>query len=159
VWGAGVAGAPQPSSDMQQPNVSVGIRNIERFVNMKSQQRTVAESYWKAECMRDTEKVLEHYNLDGRFVAPGWDLVGHEQIRQYYESSARQFPGLEVNVVSDVADGDFGAVEWSAVLTSPDGGRYPIGGVNLITLRNGKFQEVRAYFDISQLPKAAEVDR
>jgi ketosteroid isomerase-like protein len=120
---------------------------------MKTPQRIVAESYWDAECARDTDKVLEHYNSDARFTAPGWDLVGHDEIRRYYETSGARFPGLEVTVVSDFADGDVGAVEWDAILIDPEGTRHPLQGVNLITLRDGKFQEVRAYFDSSHLPQ------
>ena len=115
-------------------------------------QREVAESYWRAECDRDIDGILAHYAADGHFVAPGWDLHGHDEIRQYYEDSARRFPGLEVTVVSDFADGDTGAVEWDAFLIDAVGARHRITGVNLITLRDGQFAEVRAYFDTSQLP-------
>lgn len=121
---------------------------------MKTPQREIAESYWVAECARDTDKVLEHYNTDARFVAPGWDLVGHDRIREYYDASGQLFPGLEVVVVSDFADGDVGAVEWEAVLIDANGARHPLRGVNIITLKGGKFQEVRAYFDTSALPTA-----
>ncbi len=117
--------------------------------------REVAESYWRAECARDIDAVLGHYAPDARFVAPGWDLRGHDEIRRYYEDSARRFPGLEVDVVSDVADGGFGAVEWDACLVDAAGHRYPIKGVNIITLRGHVFAEVRAYFDTSGLPRSA----
>jgi len=80
-------------------------------------------------------------------------IIGHDEIRKYYDTSATRFPGLEVTVVSDFADGDVGAVEWDAILIDAEGTRYPLQGVNLITLRDGKFQEVRAYFDTSHLPK------
>lgn len=126
---------------------------------MKTPQREIAESYWVAECARDTEKVLEHYNADARFVAPGWDLVGHDQIREYYDTSGKRFPGLEVDVVFDFADGDVGAVEWEAVLIDAKGVRHPLKGVNVITLKDGKFQEVRAYFDTSLLPTAEGEER
>jgi ketosteroid isomerase-like protein len=126
---------------------------------MKTPQRKIAESYWVAECARDTEKVLDHYNVDARFVAPGWDLSGHDQIREYYDSSAERFPGLEVDVVGDFASGDIGAVEWEAVLIDQNGVRHPLKGVNVITVKDGKFQEVRAYFDTSKLPTAAGADQ
>jgi ketosteroid isomerase-like protein len=113
--------------------------------------RRVAESYWEAECARDIEGVLRHYHEDARFVAPGWDLRGHDEIRQYYEESARRFPGLEVSVVRDLADGELGAVEWTAALVEADGTRHPIQGVNFIVLRDERFAEVRAYFDTSEI--------
>lgn len=117
-----------------------------------SKQREIAESYWRRECDRDVQGVLDHYQPDARFVAPGWDLSGHEEIRKYYEFSAAQFPGLEVEVVGDYGDGDTAVVEWDAVLTDGVGKRYPIRGVNVITLQDGLFKEVRAYFDTSTLP-------
>lgn len=114
--------------------------------------KSIAESYWRAECARDIDGVLNHYATNAHFVAPGWDLHGHDEIRRYYEDSASKFPGLEVDVVSDFSSGDFGAVEWDACLIGPTGVRYPITGVNLITLRDGLFAEVRAYFDTSKIP-------
>lgn len=116
-------------------------------------QREVAESYWERECARDTEGVLAHYAPDARFCAPGWDQVGHEEIRKYYEASAERFPGLEVDVVADFGEGETAVVEWSATLIDQAGNRYPITGVNVITLEGRLFKEVRAYFDTSSLPK------
>ena len=113
--------------------------------------RTIAESYWAAECARDVEGVLRHYHEDARFIAPGWDLTGHDQIRRYYQESARRFPGLEVTVLRDLAQGDLGAVEWTATLTDTASVAHPIHGVNLIVLRGERFAEVRAYFDVSTL--------
>jgi ketosteroid isomerase-like protein len=118
-----------------------------------SRQREVAESYWRSECARDIDGVLRHYQPDARFVAPGWDLVGHHEVRRYYEESAAQFPGLEVEVVGDYGDGDTAVVEWSAVLIDEKGVRYPISGVNVIKLEGDRFKEVRAYFDVSGLPQ------
>ncbi|MBU6151606.1 MAG: nuclear transport factor 2 family protein [Chloroflexi bacterium] len=119
-----------------------------------SRQREVAESYWRAECARDVAGVLAHYQPDARFRAPGWDLTGHGEIRAYYEASAASFPGLEVTVVGDYGDGETAVVEWDAVLIDPDGQRHPIQGVNVITLRDDRFADVRAYFDTSRLPRS-----
>lgn len=113
--------------------------------------RQVAESYWRAECARNIDAVLEHYQPNGRFVADGWDLSGHDEIRSYYETSAARFPGLEVTVVRDFAVGALGAVEWKATLIALDGAIVRLRGVNVIELSDGRFAEVRAYFDSSQL--------
>ena len=45
--------------------------------------RQIAESYWKAECERDTAKVLSHYNEDATFCPPGQCLNGHAEIATF----------------------------------------------------------------------------
>ena len=112
-----------------------------------SSAREIAESYWQAECERDTEKVLTHYHLDATFCPPGQTLVGHEQIRTFYDVSGADFPGLRVIVESEFTVGDRSAIEWTAVLTSLQGEEFTIKGVNIIKLREGKFEWVHAYFD------------
>lgn len=109
--------------------------------------REIAESYWRAECERDISAILSHYHPDARFQAPGWDLHGHNEIRKYYEASAEGYPGLEVEVGSDVTDGDNAAIEWKAVLIDHDGARHPLDGINMITVKDGQFSDVHAYFD------------
>lgn len=109
--------------------------------------REIAESYWRAECARDIPGILSHYQPDARFQAPGWDLNGHDEIRRYYESSAEGFPGLELEVGSDVTDGSRSAIQWRAVLIDHDGTRHSLDGINLISIKDGKFADVQVYFD------------
>lgn len=109
--------------------------------------REVAESYWRAECERDVEKVLEHYHADAVFCPPGQRLVGHEQIRTFYEESVARFPGLEVEIVGEVRDDDRAALEWSACLIHPDGTRHHALGVNVVEIDGDRFRSVRAYFN------------
>jgi hypothetical protein len=48
---------------------------------------------------------------------------------------------------------DEAAHEWAAALIDRDGNRFPIYGVNLVKVRDGKFTHVRAYFDPTQFPQ------
>ena len=80
-------------------------------------------------------------------------LVGHDQIRTFYEGMGDEFPGLELTVVRDITSGDEAALEWAAVLIDRQGNRFPIYGVNLVNVRDGKFTHVRAYFDPTQFPQ------
>ncbi|CAB4661655.1 unannotated protein [freshwater metagenome] len=107
----------------------------------------VATSYWKAECERDTEKVLAHYHHDATFCPPGQTLVGHEQIRTFYDASGADFPGLAVKIGNNFTVGDQTAIEWVATLTSVSGEVFTIKGVNIIKMRGEKFEWVHAYFD------------
>lgn len=110
-----------------------------------------ARSYWDAESERDLPGVLAHYSPDAYFLHPGGRLEGHAQIGSYYEQSAARFPGLEVVIVGSVVNGPHAAIEWTATMIDPEGNRKPMSGVNVIKLRDGLFEYVRAYFDPSTL--------
>jgi ketosteroid isomerase-like protein len=113
--------------------------------------RQVAESYWRAECAHDIEGVGQHYHADAIFMPPGERLLGWPSIRKWYEEAFRQFPGLEVDIVHEVRQGNEAALEWKAVLIDPAGVRHPLTGVNVVRVKDGKYLEVRAYFDASKL--------
>lgn len=113
--------------------------------------RQLAESYWKAEESRDIARILAHYHADAVFCPPGQRLVGHDQIRTFYEDSAAGYPGLEVEIVREISSGDTAAFEWSAVLVDHQGVRHPLHGANMVWLENGKYREVHAFFDPHEL--------
>ncbi|MCP9487472.1 MAG: nuclear transport factor 2 family protein [Gaiellaceae bacterium MAG52_C11] len=110
--------------------------------------REVAESYWAAECRRDLDAVLSYYHEDAVVYPPaGEPLRGHPEIAPWYADEMRDYPGLEVRIAHEVSNGPEAALEWEAVLIDHDGGRHPFRGVNVVRVRNGKFETVRAYFD------------
>lgn len=110
--------------------------------------REVAESYWAAECRRDLDAVLDHYQPDAVVRPPsGAPLVGREQIATFYRDEMRDYPGLEVEIVHEVRKGAEASLEWEAVLVDHSGRRHPFRGVNVVRVRDGKFESVRAYFD------------
>ena len=113
--------------------------------------RDVAWSYWQAEIERNVEKILAHYHPDAVFVPNGNRLSGHAEIRTFYEESCRLYPVLEVDIVRESGDRGLAALEWSAAVTDHAGNRLPFVGVNLVTTEDGRFREVRAYFDTSVL--------
>ena len=115
--------------------------------------REVGESYWRAEERRDLEGILAHFHPDATFHPAAGPLVGHDQIRTFYDGMGEEYPGLEVTVVRDITSGDQAALEWAAVLIDREGRRYTICGVNLVTIRDGKFTHVRAYYDPTQFPQ------
>lgn len=113
--------------------------------------REVAQSYWAAEIERNVEKVMAHYHRNAVFVPNGQVLVGHDQIRTFYDESCRRFPILEVEIVRDLRLDRQGVIEWSAALTDYSGRRMAFVGVNIVEIEAGRFREVRAYFDTSTL--------
>lgn len=110
--------------------------------------REVAEAYWAAECRRDLDELLAYYHDDAVVRPPsGPALRGHAEIATFYADEIRDYPGLEVRIVHEVRDGDEASLEWEAVLVDHAGGRHPFRGVNVVRVRDGKFEWVRAYFD------------
>jgi steroid delta-isomerase len=115
--------------------------------------REVGAVYWQAEAARDVEAVLACFHSDATFHPAAGPLVGHDQIRTFYEGMGDEFPGLEVTIVRDITNGDEAALEWAATLIDRNGDRYPISGVNLVRIRGDKFEHVRAYYDPTQFPQ------
>lgn len=110
--------------------------------------REVAEAYWAAECTRDLQATLAYYHEDAVVHPPdGSKLVGHAEIATFYEQEMADYPGLEVTIVHEVTNGPEASLEWEAVLVDHAGVRHPIRGVNVVRVRDGKFEWVRAYFD------------
>ena len=110
--------------------------------------REVSESYWTAECRRDIDAVMAHYHADATYEDGGGLRRGHAEVRRAYENSARDYPGLEVEIVREFADGqDTSALEFDAVLVDHQGRRFRVRGVNVVEVRDGKFVSVRSYED------------
>ncbi len=110
--------------------------------------REVAQSYWAAECRRDLDAVLDHYHADAVVHPPsGTPLVGREEIATFYVDEMQEYPGLEVQIVHEVRNGAEASLEWEAVLVDDAGRRHRFRGVNVVRVRDGKFEWARAYFD------------
>ncbi len=110
--------------------------------------RDVSESYWAAECRRDIDAVMAHYHDDATYQDAGGLLRGHAEIRTFYEASARDYPGLEVTILREFPGSpDASALEVYAVLIDHGGRRFEIRGLNVMTVRDGKFPSVRCYED------------
>ena len=110
--------------------------------------REVSESYWAAECRRDIEAVMAHYHPDATYQDGGGLLSGEAEIRTFYEGSMRDYPGLEVTITREFPGApDASALEVYAVLVDHEGRRFMIHGLNVMTVRDGKFTSVRCYED------------
>jgi ketosteroid isomerase-like protein len=112
--------------------------------------REVSESYWAAECRRDVDAVMEHYHPDATYEDASGLRRGEEAIRQAYEESAAAYPGLEVTIVREFVlpdDPDTSGLEFDATLIDREGGRYRVRGVNVVSVRDGRFVSVRSFED------------
>ena len=110
--------------------------------------REVSESYWAAECRRDVDAVMAHYHPDATYEDAGGLREGAAAIRQFYAESAAAYPGLDVRIVREFSGpSDTSALEFDAVLVDPAGSRFRIRGVNVVTVRDGRFTSVRSFED------------
>ncbi|GAB0112628.1 nuclear transport factor 2 family protein [Acidisoma sp. C75] len=114
--------------------------------------RNVVEHYWAVECGRDVEAILACYNEDAELLVPELGrLIGHAEIRRFYQESVDRFPVLEVKIVGAVEDADRGAFEWQSRFRDHTGREYPLAGVNMIAVRGGKLQQVNVYYDPAEI--------
>lgn len=107
----------------------------------------VTASYWRAECARDLEGVLCHYDEDAVLSTPGGWYIGRAEIAQFYIASFEAFPKLSLDIVGGLSNGDHAALEWQAVLTRLDGSEKPLCGVNVVQTNGKVMIEVHTFFD------------
>jgi ketosteroid isomerase-like protein len=114
--------------------------------------RAVAENYWRIECTRDVEAVLACYAPDAELIVPGLGrLVGHDEIRRFYQASVDRFPKLDVDIVSGIEAGDRGAFEWRASFKDHGGAPFSSKGANIIRIAGDRLQSVHVYYDPTEL--------
>jgi hypothetical protein len=114
--------------------------------------REVAEIYWRIECRREVSAILTCYAPDADLVVPGLGrLVGHDEIRLFYQASVDRFPSLQVDIVGAIELGDVGAFEWQSVFKDHKGARFWSKGANIIRVNGRRFQSVHVYYDPTEL--------
>lgn len=109
--------------------------------------RQLQESAWAAECRHDLDALMEHFTPDATFHATGsYAKRGHDKIRELTEDFLREFPQVEVEVLSDYGNGETSAaIEFRATVVNTAGETFVIQGVQLVEVENGKFKSVRGY--------------
>lgn len=112
----------------------------------------VVRNYWGMESKRDLAGVLGCYMSDAELVVPELGkLVGHAEIQGFYEASFARFPWLQVQIVSEVVQGQAGAFEWESVFEDRAGERFPLRGVNVVEVEGDQLAVVHVYYDPSSL--------
>jgi len=118
-------------------------------MEMSSSPREVAESYIAAECSHDTDEILRHYHDDAVLRMPDQEVSGRDALRRFYDENAAGFPTLEIDVRTVTAEGEMVALEWDALMVDTEGRRYPLSGVNLSKVVDGRFEYVHSYYDLT----------
>ena len=115
---------------------------------MPTTPREISEAYWATECRRDVDAVMAFYHADATYEDSGGLRRGHAEIRRAYEESAQAYPGLEVRILREFTNApDTSGLEFYAVLIDAAGTRFKVRGVNVVSVRDGKFVSVRSYED------------
>ena len=116
---------------------------------MNNKLTKLARKYWTAEESRDIKAILSFFSKDAEMTLPdGVVLIGHDQIRTFYEGSAAAYPGLSVEVMRSYGDKREACVEWKAKLTAPDGRVLDLSGANIMKRKRNKFTHLTAYFNL-----------
>lgn len=111
----------------------------------------IARRYWQAEASRDVAAIMAFFTPDAEWRGPGVSARGHEEIRPFYQASAAQFPGLEVDVVRVTGGAEEAALQWRAVFTDAAGERYGVEGVNVMRTDGERISSLTTYYDPSAL--------
>jgi ketosteroid isomerase-like protein len=112
-----------------------------------SSARDLQASAWDAECRRDLDALLDHFQPDAVFHPYGGaPQRGHAAIRKMTEDFYEAFPVLDIDILGEWGNGDSAAAfEFRAKLTDSEGKRFDLDGVILVEIEDGKFTFVRYY--------------
>ncbi|MCY7413689.1 MAG: SDR family oxidoreductase [Salinibacterium sp.] len=120
----------------------------------------VARGYWRAEESRDVDRIISFFTPDATWNGPRHELRGHDEIRRFYEESARAFPRLAVEIGEAFGSGDEAAISWSATFWDPAGAVYRLTGINVMREQGGRIAALTTFNDPSALtPQPLPRDR
>jgi ketosteroid isomerase-like protein len=128
----------------------------------KASAKQVATAYFDAIAARDLDAMVECWEPGSIDYLYGMaDLRVPEDLRQWFGGLFRVVPDFAMSVVDMVAYGDKAAVRWKATgsFTGPGkfeglnatGARIEIEGLDLLTIRDGRIVENRAYTNQTEL--------
>jgi ketosteroid isomerase-like protein len=104
--------------------------------------------YWEKEAKGDLDGIMECYHPDATFKAPISDqLEGTEALRAFYAELLEGDAESTVEVDRTTEEGERIAVEFTLHFDLGGGKTGSLQGCNVFTIRDGKFQDVRSYFN------------
>lgn len=126
--------------------------------------KEVATAYFKAIAERDVEKMMSFWEPGGYGHLYGMaKLQAPEGYREWFGNLFRAFPDLVFEITEMVAYGEKAAVRWRATGTfdgpvkfeglSPTGASVELEGLDLLTIRDGRIRENRAYTNATEMAR------
>jgi steroid delta-isomerase-like uncharacterized protein len=130
----------------------------------KRSAKQVATAYFEAVANRDVDAMMELWEPGGYGYLYGIaSLRAPEGYQQWFGNLFRAFPDYAMEVVDMVAYGDKAAVRWRATGTfagparfeglDPNGARVDYEGLDLLTIREGRIRENRAYTNATEIAR------
>jgi NAD(P)-dependent dehydrogenase (short-subunit alcohol dehydrogenase family) len=114
----------------------------------------IARAYWKAEASRDVGLIVSFFTPDADWGSATNRRKGHAAIREYYASSAAQFPDMTIDVGRVYGNDSEAALEWHAVFTDRGGRACPLSGVNIFRREGELIASLTHYDDPTPLTRA-----
>ncbi|MBO9376364.1 hypothetical protein GG804_06260 [Sphingomonas histidinilytica] len=125
--------------------------------NLKLVERVIGA--WKT---RDSQVFFELFHHDVVYddVPLGKVMKGHDQFREFYETSIVAFPDIAMTLVAATADAKAGGAEWTLsgtftgeteLLGKPTGKRFEIRGASFLRFEDGKISYLADYWDMVAL--------
>lgn len=110
--------------------------------------RGVMRSIHRALINKDVDKAVSFYRDDATLIANEGTFKGVQEIRRYYTWLLQQWSELKFIETMLLVDGNKAAYEYVVEGTGREGREVSkFSGVDMYEFRNGKVQQVRAYFD------------
>jgi steroid delta-isomerase-like uncharacterized protein len=116
-----------------------------------------ASGWTEAWNSHDADKILNYYTEDAFYedipnVENGWDvpLRGHQMIREAVDSTFKDMPDLEFELVSVSGAGDRMVIEWTMTGSRyrTFTGRFKTRAVSIVKLKDNKIAWERDYYDV-----------
>lgn len=126
--------------------------------------KTIAREYFEAVGHRDLDAAMDLWEPGGKGAIHGLvELRVPDGYREWFGNLFRAFPDFEMEILDIVAAGEQAAVRWRAVGTfsgpasfeglHPTGARVEMEGCDLLTVRDGKIRDNRAYMNAAELAR------
>jgi len=110
----------------------------------------IVRKYWEFEAKKDLDGIMSCYHSDATFKAPICEqLQGAEALRSFYKGLLEGDTKAHVEITRSTDEGERVAVEFILHFDMGGGKKGEMYGCNVFTVRDGKFQNVRSYFDPS----------
>ncbi|MBP7141000.1 MAG: nuclear transport factor 2 family protein [Opitutaceae bacterium] len=109
----------------------------------------LALSYWDAEARGDLPAVLEHFDRNAAFTAPGFQLHGRQEIAAFYKKIMGTYKTMRIEARRTIEHGDDIVVEFGFHFTRQNGTPGYAEGCNVFTITQSQITRLRAYFNPS----------
>ena len=108
----------------------------------------ILKNYWQKEAEKDVDGIIACYQPDATFKAPISDhLKGTDALTEFYKGVVDGFAKSRVEINRATEADDVVAAEFTLYFVTHEGNKGQANGCNVFTIRDGKIQDVKCYFN------------